>query len=288
MIPGSSKSLIAMTPASSRSARSGRACMRAGAAMLALATLVMSGCATSPTGRSQVLLYSDGQMSKMGAAAFNEMKKEKPQSSSRVENAYVDCVAKAIVAVAAPDREWEVSVFKDDTPNAFALPGGKIGVHTGMLEIAKNQDQLAAVLGHEVGHVLANHSNARASSSTIAKIAGTGLSLAVDTGTAAGQATMAVFGLGAQYGILMPYGRADESESDLLGLDYMSKAGFDPRESVTLWRNMAAAGGGKQPPEFMSTHPAHGTRISDLEANMAPALRAYEQARAAGKRPNCK
>ncbi|MGI9335618.1 MAG: M48 family metallopeptidase [Gammaproteobacteria bacterium] len=257
---------------------------RTGASLLAVALL--AGCASSPTGRSQVLLYSEDQMSEMGAAAFNEMKKEKPQSKSLVENHYVDCVAQAIVAQAAPDRSWEVNVFEGETPNAFALPGGKIGVHTGMLEIATNQAQLAAVLGHEVGHVLANHSNARASTGTLAKIAGTGLSVAVDTGTAAGQATMAAFGLGAQYGILMPFGRADESEADLLGLEYMAKAGFDPRESVSLWRDMEAAGGG-QPPEFMSTHPSHGTRIDDLDANMGPAIRLYEQARAAGKKPRC-
>ncbi len=173
-------------------------------------------------------------------------------------------------------------MFKDESPNAFALPGGKMGVYTGMLEVAENQDQLAAVLGHEVGHVLAQHANERMSQQQV-----TSIGLAVAAGTGLDSASMQALGLGAQIGILLPYSRTHESEADIIGLDLMAKAGFDPRESVQLWKNMQKAGGGT-PPEFLSTHPSSGTRIDNLIGQMANALQTYNDARARGNKPNCK
>lgn len=245
----------------------------------------LTACASSPTGRSQLKLVSDSKMDAMGAEAYQDLKKKTPISRDPRVNRYVQCVSQAITAEVKPRREWEVTVFEDKAANAFALPGGKIGVYTGLLKVASNQDQLAAVIGHEVAHVLADHSNARVSAN-MATSTGLQVGQALLGGTTGGAPLMAALGLGAQYGILMPYGRAQESEADILGVDIMARAGFDPRQSTELWRRMGQKGG-SQPPEFLSTHPSHSTRIQDLEARFPQALKLYDQARAQGKRPRC-
>jgi predicted Zn-dependent protease len=178
-----------------------------------------------------------------------------------------------------------VVVFNDKAANAFALPGGKIGVYTGLLQVAQTQDQLAAVIGHEVAHVTAQHANERVSTAFAAE-AGLNVVDAIYGGTSSGRNAMALLGLGTQVGVLMPFGRAQESEADLLGLDLMARVGFDPREAVTLWQNMARSGGGA-PPEFLSTHPSHATRIEDLQKRMPEALKLYDAARVAGRKPKC-
>ena len=137
-------------------------------ALAVLATMALAACATttSPTGRSQYLAYSDSQLDQMGAQAFTEMKTRQKTVSGGQQNSYVQCVVNALLAQLPPewrDKRWETAVFQDDTPNAFALPGGKVGVNTGMFKVAKNQDQLAAVIGHEIGHVYARHTNERVS-----------------------------------------------------------------------------------------------------------------------------
>jgi predicted Zn-dependent protease len=252
--------------------------------LLGVLALLLSGCQTSPTGRKQLALVSDSQMEQMGVQAFTEMKAQQPVESNAAENRYVRCVANAVTGALPEKREWEVVVFKDDTANAFALPGGKIGVHTGLLKVAKNQDQLATVIGHEVAHVLAEHSKERVSEQMATQ---GGLSL---LGAVIGNPQdprhgmiMGALGVGAQFGVLLPHSRDQESEADIMGLDLMAKAGFDPRQSIDLWKNMAASGGG-QPPEFLSTHPSHGTRIKNLEERIPSAL---EQRAKSGKKPNC-
>lgn len=251
-------------------------------ALLLLVTL--TGCATSPTGRSQLLVFPADQLDAMGIQAFDEMRAQLTVEEDPAINAYVRCVASAITnELADKNTHWEVVVFKDDDPNAFALPGGKMGVYTGMLKIAENQDQLAAVLGHEVGHVLAQHGNERMSQQQLTNVA---LAAAASSGYV-DTVSMQALGLGAQIGILLPYSRTHESEADVIGLDLMAEAGFDPRESVQLWKNMAKAGGGA-PPEFLSTHPAGGTRIDNLLSHMADALHTYNDARARGNKPDCK
>ena len=249
-----------------------------------LAVALLAACATSPTGRNQLLVFPEDQLDAMGVQAFEEMRSQLTVETDPTINAYVSCVANAIVDE-LPDKgkAWEVVVFKDDSPNAFALPGGKMGVYTGMLKVAENQNQLASVLGHEVGHVLAQHGNERASQQQL-----TGVALAAAAGSGyVDAATMQVLGLGAQVGILLPYSRTHESEADIIGLELMADAGFDPRQSVQLWKNMAKAGDGG-PPEFLSTHPASGTRIDNLLANMVGALERYNNARAKGRKPACK
>jgi len=251
--------------------------------MISLATL--SGCATSPMGRSQLIMMSDSEMNAMGDKAFLSLVQSSQLVTDRQANAYVDCVAKALIREVG--GQWEVAVFLDQDANAFALPGGKIGVNSGMLNVAANQDQLATVIAHEVSHVQAKHSNERISQQSATKI---GLSLISAVASSQGYgspALMGALGLGAQYGILLPYSRVQESEADLMGVDLMAKAGFNPTESVNLWVNMEKASGGKQSAEFMSTHPSHDTRIQDLQNRMPQALALSQKAHAAGKNPQC-
>ncbi|MCP4324589.1 MAG: M48 family metallopeptidase [Psychromonas sp.] len=235
------------------------------------ATILLSGCITSsPTGRGQVLLFSGGEMAQLGEQSFNEMKKQQTISKDKKTNAYVQCVTKEITKTLGkqPDFDkWEVVVFDSPQVNAFALPGGKIGVYTGLLQVAKNQDQLAAVIGHEIAHVQANHSNERLSTSQLAGY-GIEISKVAIEGSEYQELGMAALGLGVQYGVMMPYGRAQESESDILGLQLMNKAGFDARQSVELWKNMAKASAGNEPMEFLSTHPSNKTRISKLQKEL--------------------
>ncbi len=261
----------------------------------ALAAAIALGCATSLTGRQQLLLFPESQMAQMGATAFTDMQSKTPRSSNSAKVTYVRCVANAITAVVPPEQMrtvavtgWEVELFEDETANAFALPGGKIGVHTGLLNVAVTPGQLAAVLGHEVGHVLDRHSNARVSQQSIAQ---TGMQLGsvlLGADTPQKQGLMAALGLGVEYGLLMPYGRDQESDADQIGLELMAKAGFDPNESVRLWENMARAAGGAAPPEFMSTHPSSTTRIARLQASIPNVMPLYQQAQASGRRPNCR
>ncbi len=246
---------------------------------------LLSACVTSPTGRSQFVFMPEAQIDQMGLQAFNNLKKQKPVSKNGKYNQEAHCIANAITKITGGN--WEVVVFEDKSPNAFALPGNKIGIHTGMLALVDNQEQLAAVIGHEVGHVLAKHSNERASQE-MAVNEGMSIIQAVSAPqTALGQTALGLLGVGAQYGILMPYSRVHESEADMIGVDLMARAGFDPEQSIGLWQKMEQASQGKQPLEFMSTHPSHATRIQDLERHMPHALSLYQQAKAAGKQPHC-
>ncbi len=255
-------------------------------AILTLLVSTLIACATSPTGRRQILLVGDGQMNQMGAQAYAQMKTQQAVSSNPRSNAYVRCIARAITSVLDEQSQWEVNVFDNPEPNAFALPGGKIGVNTGMLSVAKNQHQLAAVMGHEVGHVLARHSAERLSTDTLVKTGMQAVQTLAGEPSPQKQQLMGLLGLGAQFGLTLPFSRKHETEADIIGLELMAKAGFDPRASVQLWQNMAKASTGA-PPEFMSTHPAHGTRIKDLNQHMPRALTLYQQAQAQGKHPQC-
>jgi len=232
-----------------------------------VSSLLVAACSSSPTGRQQILLFSGSEMSTLGAQSFEQLKKQETINTDKKTNAYVQCVSNAITDRLGPQpdfKQWEVVVFESDQVNAFALPGGKIGVYTGLLKVATNQHQLATVIGHEIAHVTAEHSNERLSRSQITN-AGLSLSSIAMEGSEYQGMAMAGLGLGVQYGVMMPYGRAQESESDIVGLRLMAEAGFDPQQSVELWKNMAKASGSQQPPELLSTHPSHSTRISDLQ-----------------------
>ncbi|MDN3551946.1 M48 family metallopeptidase [Halomonas almeriensis] len=261
-------------------------CLAIGALSIAIAA-----CSTSPTGRSQLMLMSESELNRMGAKAFDKYQQELPTVGGAPLRR-VQCITNAIVKVLPPEERqsnWEVRVFKDESANAFALPGGYVGVNTGLLDLADDTNQVASVIGHEIAHVMAQHANERASTQSATQV---GLSVASAAAAAAGlegpthDMTMQALGMGAQFGVQLPFSRSHESEADEIGLDLMARAGFDPRASVQLWRNMSQAGGG-QPPEWMSTHPSHGSRISDLQAGMNQAMTTYRQARQSGRTPDC-
>lgn len=184
---------------------------------------------------------------------------------------------------------WQITVFdNDEAVNAFALPGGYIWVYTGLLKIIDNQDQLAAVIGHEIAHVTAGHPNARLSSqyATQAGLQAVNAFLEGQVGGST-KTIMALLGLGSQVGILLPFSRSQEQEADILGLQYMARAGFDPGQSIQLWKNMSRAGGEK-PPEFLSTHPSDYSRIQTLQAHMPEAMELYRRARQQNRIPQCR
>ncbi len=254
-----------------------------------IASCLLTACATSPTGRSQLLMMPDAEVNQMGLQAFTDLKKTKPVNKSSRYNRFVSCIAEPLTRQVG--GSWEVVVFEDETLNAFALPGNKIGVHTGLIKLVDNQDQLAAVIGHEIGHVLAKHSNERLSQETAVNGGLSVLSAVIPVAGASSvltQVGMSALGVAAEYGVLLPFSRTHESEADSIGVDMMAKAGFDPKQSVVLWQKMSKASSGQKVPEFMSTHPADETRITDLSNRLSTALSFYKQAQAAGKHPNCK
>lgn len=256
-----------------------------------IAVFILVACAESPTGRRQIMLFNESQLSSMGSQTFETMKEELTISTDQQTNRYVKCIANALLTV-TPEQymgnEWEVVVFADDQVNAFALPGGKIGVYTGLLKVAENQHQLAAVIGHEVGHVMAGHANERLSRSQMLQ---TGLALTDAASRAANidfqQELMAMLGVGSQLGFMLPFSREHETEADVIGLDLMAQAGFQPEQAVHLWRNMAAASGGQSTPQFLSSHPVPDTRIRTLQQRMPAATATYQQRQRQGRLPNC-
>ncbi len=262
--------------------------------MLGLAiALAVSSCATttSPTGRRQVVgAVSQQQLNQLGAQAFAQMKAQKPQTRDSREAAYLRCVVNAVVRElpAGAQSGWESAVFVDREPNAFALPGGKVGVYTGIFTVARNQDQLAGVVAHEIGHVVSRHHDERitrqAGASTLLQIGGALLGSRYGQGAA--NAAVQGGSILAQTGFLLPGSRAQESEADVVGQQLMARAGFDPRGAVSLWQNMIAAGGNR-PPQWLSTHPDPQARIGELRARSESLMPTYEQARASGRRPNC-
>jgi len=249
-------------------------------ATLLLAALLL-GCEQTPTGRGQLALVPDSMMEEMGKNAFTQMKQRQAVAKDPAINRRVQCVTADIVAAARrvypqaalPDTV-EVAVFEDPTANAFALPGGHIGVHTGILRVAETPAQLAAIIGHEVGHVMADHGNERMTQQLGIKIA---LVLFGLLGDIESEQLLQVLGLGAHLGIALPFSRAHEREADLMGLQIMAEAGFAPEASVELWRNMAKASA-DQPLELLSTHPAHGRRISELSDRLPGARARFAQA----------
>jgi predicted Zn-dependent protease len=178
----------------------------------------------------------------------------------------------------ASDFKWQVSVVESPQVNAFCLPGGKMVVYTGIIPVAKTEEGLATVLGHEVAHAVARHGAQRVFQNQLVQTALIGASYSLsDVDYRERQTIMGLLGAGAQYGIMLPFGRDHEVEADQMGLKYMARAGYDPRESVAFWERMEQTSGNGQPPEFMSTHPSHGTRIRNLEEFMPRAVEEYEK-----------
>ena len=245
---------------------------------LTLAGLVLGGCALP--------IVSESELESESGKQFQEMRAQIPASTDVALRAYINCVSTAIVQqLEKPygDEDWEVEIFESEDINAFAMPGGRIGVFTGILKVAENQDQLAAVIGHEVAHVTQQHSLKRANRELTTRagvIAGTAV---LGGGYGVGDAVA----MAAQVGLSLPYSRGNETEADTVGLDYMAAAGFNPTESIQLWKNMAAKNK-LGPPEFLSTHPSGDSRIQELVGQLPAALKIYNTAQAAGRTPACK
>lgn len=257
--------------------------------MIILLATQYLGCETNPyTHRKQLLAVPKGYEMNLGAQAYQQVLHDPKVQISR-DSREVDPVrrvadniiraAKASrYADAAKEFAWEVSVIKDDkTKNAFALPGGKIAVYTGIFPIAKNEGGLAAIMGHEVVHALARHGAERMSQGLLAQAAVVGASVGAASQGVNPEIAQLAGGALANYGFILPFSRKHESEADYVGLLLAAQAGYDPREAVHVWERMEAAGGG-QPPEFLSTHPSHGTRIKQLEEHMPEALDVYQKA----------
>lgn len=255
--------------------------------------LVTVACATttSPTGRTQYVgAVSQEQLNQLGAQAFTQMKGEQRVAGGQ-QSTYLSCVVNALVRELPADQRqiaWEAAVFVDDSPNAFALPGGKVGVNTGLFTVARDQHQLAAVVAHEIGHVTARHHDERITRQygATGALQVVGGLLGARYGEGVGQAAMQGGSVAAQGLFLLPGSRAQETEADVVGQDLMARAGFDPRKAVDLWQNMIGAGGSR-PPEWLSTHPNPESRISELQARAAGLVPVYEQARGSGRTPNC-
>ena len=256
-----------------------------------LGLMAIGGCETNPyTGRSQLLMTSVSEEAQMGAQAYEQVKSDPKMRPSqdpreiepvkRVAARIVEAAKRSKYGEVAQQFQWEVTIIKDDkTANAFALPGGKMAVYTGIFPMAKTEAGLAAVMGHEVVHALARHGAERMSQG---QLTNAGLQVvgaaagAAGGGGMLGQAAMAALGVGAQVGVLLPFSRKHESEADYVGILLAADAGYDPRESIALWERMGQMSGGGGPSEFMSTHPSHETRIAQLKKWMPEAMAIYQ------------
>ena len=259
--------------------------------MLLCVSMGMGGCETNPyTGRHQLLMTSVADEMQMGAQAYSQVKSDPKMRQSqdpreiepvrRVAARIIDAAKRSKYGDMAQQFQWEVTVIKDDkTLNAFALPGGKIAVYTGIFSVARTEAGLAAVMGHEVVHALARHGAERMSQGQLTQAALQVAGAAAGAGGGGGlmsQAAMAALGGGAQVGVLLPFSRKHESEADYIGILLAADAGYDPRESVHLWERMEQHSGGGATAEFLSTHPGHETRIEQLKQWMPEAMAIYQ------------
>ena len=266
--------------------------LKNGAAAVVAAALLVWGCETVPvTERSQLQLIPKGQILSLSADQYRQFLSEnevitgtaQAEMVKRVGNDIRQAVETYLSEKGYSDLlaeyAWEFNLVADDSVNAFAMPGGKVVVFQGILEVAKDDAGLATVMGHEVAHAIARHGNERMSQGLISQMGGIALALALSDKPQQTQALfMSAYGMGSQVGVLLPYSRLQESEADEMGLIFMALAGYDPRAAVDFWQRMERmADKGQAPPEFLSTHPSHDTRIADLKEQMPEALTYYRR-----------
>lgn len=256
--------------------------------LIVTALLLLSSCGSVPlTGRKQILLVSDQEVLASSLTQYSDYMKSAPVSTNAKGKAMVTRVGKKIAAATEQylksngmeaevrNFAWEFNLVKDDQMNAFCMPGGKIVVYEGLLKLVSSDDELAVVVGHEVAHAVAKHSNERMSQQLMTQYGAQILTQALSNKSAAIQkAGSTIYGLGAQYGVTLPFSRKHETEADYMGLIFMTMAGYDPNVAITFWQKMSA--GGASVPEFMSTHPSDATRIKDIQ-KILPELNKYRK-----------
>ncbi len=230
---------------------------------------ILTSCTTNPyTGEQELAFMGEQQIAAMAATAWSDMKAQTPQTSDpRLRNSVLRTWNRVEKATPKAGEQWDVAVFDTDDVNAFVMPGNRVGVYRGMVELAENDDQLSSVLGHEVGHAVYRHANRRMSRAMLAQGALVAGQVAVASSEELqqyGQMIGALGGAAMQFGVILPYSRQSELEADKAGVDYMHKAGFDVKQSVRLWELMDQKSKGQRPPEFMSTHPDPARRAQEL------------------------
>lgn len=234
------------------------------------------------TGRASNVGMSLEQEAALGFQSYRQVLAQSRTINSGPEYELVRTVASRLAAATGETGasfQWEVSLLASDQVNAFCLPGGKIAVYSGILPVAQNAAGLATVMGHEMAHATSRHGAQRVFQQNLTQTAMTGLAVSMaDMDYNQQRAIMGALGAGAQFGVLMPFGRRHETEADEVGLMYMARAGYDPSESLRFWQRMDRAGGAG-PPEFLSTHPSHGTRIAQLRSLLPKAMEEYKRAR---------
>ena len=262
--------------------------------------LVLAGCATVPmTGRRQLSLVSGSEVNALAATEYGKFLKENPpvrgtpdaemveRAGRRIQAAVEKYMTKNDYAGLLEGYDWQFHLVNDKQVNAWCMPGGRVVVYSGLLPITEDETGLAVVMGHEVAHAIAQHGAERMSQQLATQLGGVALGVALSTKSAETQAlAMAAFGAGSAVGILLPFSRAQESEADKMGINFMAMAGYDPRASIGLWQRMAAAGkAAGKPPVFLSTHPSDEQRIERLKKDMPEALKRYEKATGQSGKP---
>lgn len=259
--------------------------------LLTLMLLGLVACETVPiTGRSQFNIVSDASIASLSLQQYQEFigqAKLSPNASQtalvkrvgvRIQRAVEQYLTQNGMADQIKDYKWEFNLVEDKQINAWAMPGGKVVVYSGMLPIVEDEAGLAVVVGHEVAHVIARHGNERMSHELARQMGGVALSTALSSSPAATQQlAMQVFGIGSQVGVMLPFSRLHEAEADRLGLIFMAMAGYDPHKGLVVWQRMAAQKGGSTP-EFLSTHPSDETRIRKIQTYIPEAMRYYRPA----------
>ena len=254
------------------------------------AALLLSSCGSVPiTGRKQLNLVSDQEILSSSLTEYNSYMQGAKKSGNTTQSAMVTRVGKKIAQATenylnanglsdeVKNFSWEFNLVQDDQLNAFCMPGGKIVVYEGLMKIISSDDELAVVLGHEVAHAVAKHSNERMSQQLLAQYGAQVVSGALSNKSAAVRSLANnVYGIGAQYGMMLPFSRKHESEADYMGLILMTIAGYNPDVAVGFWQKMSG-GGQSSVPEFMSTHPSDQTRISDIQKNLPDIKKQYGQ-----------
>jgi predicted Zn-dependent protease len=255
------------------------------------AGVLAAACATVPvTGRQQLNLIPNQEILSMSFSSYQELMQSSKLSQNKAQVAQLRAIGGRIAAAAEqflrdnkmageiPNYKWEFNLIDDKkTVNAFCMPGGKVAFYTGILPVTQDDNGIAVVMGHEVAHAIARHGNERMSQALLAQLGGTTLSIALqEKPEQTRELWLAAYGVGTNVGILLPYSRKQEIEADRIGLSIMARAGYDPRTAIPFWERMSKLGGGNQPPEFLSTHPANQRRIEDIKKEIPEAMKYYK------------